>query len=490
MSPACFSSIARWPFPGLPREKKRANKKPETPDGVSSEEVSDETLIASQWNIYGTDITDKDILKAGFASRIEALRSMVASLANSYQFLPLGLVKKTYNVPYLGKTYRVVSYYSCRDVILSKLKRPSVDPRLATLVPRLELFSSVKAPDGSCKLPKSRAANVAQIEGLRSQKPPEPVERPPALTEPSQCPVRAQIPGIGPVDLFCGFFDSYDLGAPSATAGSDGYHYNPLPSDSTLDFTAAMPVPGPQIALPQHQHFPPPAFSPPSNHQLFPTPTSGTPPSPMAGDLMTASTSYFPVASEPFPAATSGVFDPALMETTASFDLGLAFGAGLTATSGSFDPVAMTASAVSLDPAFTFGTDPTAATSSLDFDFSLTPTTPSFDLDFGLTPTTPSFDLDFGLMPSTPPFDLDFSLTPNTPSFDLDFSPRATIPSSDFDSMTVTPTSPPTTPGPMFVNTPAPSKPDTMSTPVESAAEQPGAVDIDFFYVKGLGPDD
>jgi Gti1/Pac2 family transcription factor len=72
----------------------------------------------------------------------ETERALIGSLADSYDFLGDGLVKKTISVNYGEVTHHLVSYYTISDAISQKFLVPSKDPRFAGTYPRASLLTS------------------------------------------------------------------------------------------------------------------------------------------------------------------------------------------------------------------------------------------------------------------------------------------------------------------------------------------------------------
>lgn len=68
--------------------------------------------------------------------------NVAGSFGDWYQFKQDGLVKKTISVSVQERTLHLVSYFTMEDVMLGRLLTPTVEPGLAHIVPRMDLFRS------------------------------------------------------------------------------------------------------------------------------------------------------------------------------------------------------------------------------------------------------------------------------------------------------------------------------------------------------------
>lgn len=89
-----------------PGEKKRAAKKKRSEDGDDGYDASEDNLPP-------------------LAISKDQERTLIGSLIESYDFKKEGLVKKTISVKTEGQVYHLVSYYTLRDALTSKLHAPS-----------------------------------------------------------------------------------------------------------------------------------------------------------------------------------------------------------------------------------------------------------------------------------------------------------------------------------------------------------------------------
>jgi len=72
----------------------------------------------------------------------ERIRNLVGSLTDSYPFKDQGLIKKTISVSRRGIQHHMVSYYNIDDVLSGRLRTPTNDPDLHSIIPRQELISN------------------------------------------------------------------------------------------------------------------------------------------------------------------------------------------------------------------------------------------------------------------------------------------------------------------------------------------------------------
>lgn len=112
--------------PYSPRPSSSEGFEPSMDDGPGSPSVQ-ETASESQETTGENQEMDHDLE----ALSPEQRKLVVGSLADSYEFKPAGLCKKTLSIVHDGRKYHIVSYYVIRDVVTGALRRP-VDacPRL------------------------------------------------------------------------------------------------------------------------------------------------------------------------------------------------------------------------------------------------------------------------------------------------------------------------------------------------------------------------
>ena len=122
------------PFP--PGEKKRATKrnKRATKPGEPYPSANTETAVTSSPTTPGARSDN------GSAEGREAERALIGSLVDSYGFKPDGLVKKTMSVNVQGVQHHLVSYYKIEDVMSGRLRTVSQDPKISSIIPRMELI--------------------------------------------------------------------------------------------------------------------------------------------------------------------------------------------------------------------------------------------------------------------------------------------------------------------------------------------------------------